>query len=198
MARHFSAPLPKEACDVLPAAATPSGEAVAIWSTILAWCAVDALGDMCDPEDCAHAAADAFNRLRLREPMAEAFAAAGMVGEARWRAAARVRADFAHAAWSADVQAGTGRPAATPLSWLHDPDVAWLIGVHEYQGERYFNKELYERLLWWLALPRLLDIASEETPDGKAIAALEAQLKKRMKAAENSGYRIEALLESGD
>ena len=34
-----------------------------------------------------------------------------------------------------------------PFSWLHDPDMAWLIGVHSYEGVRYFNKELFEQLL---------------------------------------------------
>ena len=194
---YFSAPWSEDARAVLPAKATPLKNAKPIWSTVVAWCALDVLGAFRDPENPASAAAAAFDFLHLREPMAETFAAAGLADEERWRAAARVRADFAHAAWTATPEPAGKRPAAAPYSWLHDPDVAWLVGVHEFEGARYLVKESYERLLWWTALRQLLAIAAPAAPDAKAIAALEQRLQARMRAAAESGYRIEALFDSG-
>jgi hypothetical protein len=168
----------------------------AIWGTVLAWCAMEALGRVCNPKDPEHSAAQLFDTLRLREQMAEGFGRLGMTGEDRWRAAARLRIAFAHRDWAPQPgPADTGFTA--PLSWVHDPDVAWLIGVHEYQGVRYFVKEPYEELLWWMALRWLVDIAAEPTIGPKAISALEEALRSRMHAAQEAGYRVESLLEMG-
>jgi hypothetical protein len=125
--------------------------------------------------------------------MAQSFLKAGMSEEERWRAAARVRAAFAHASWI--PLAKPSRLKSTgPFTWLHDPDVAWLIGVHEWKGDRYFNKEAFEQLLWWISLRPLLDLASAEQLDKEQSAALEDELSSRIRAAARSGYRVEDLL----
>jgi hypothetical protein len=191
---HFSAPWPEEARAVLPTAFRRPAETAGIWNTVVAWCALESLGFFHDSQRPAPAAAELFDRLRLRLPMAEAFANAGLSGEERWRAAARLRASFAHPTWIPESQAG--HPSEVPWSWLHDPDVAWLVGVNEYEGVRYLQKEAFERLLWWMALPRLLAIAEPAEIDVQALSALERRLQARIHAAANSGYRVEALFES--
>jgi glycosidase len=193
--RYFAEPWPADARAVLPAAKTPAAEGPAIWGTILGWCALQALGFQQRPADAVRAAAGLFDDLRLRGPMAEAFEALGLKGEERWRAAARVRAAFVDASWAVGAEAAPGRVVA-PFSWLHDPDIAWLIGVHEYEGVRYFVKEPFERLLWWMALPRLLALAGPPAPAPEAMRALEQRLRARMRAAAEAGYKVEALLES--
>jgi hypothetical protein len=127
-----------------------------------------------------------FDTLHLRALLAEAFAALGLEGEERWRAAARVRAVFA----DESLLSETG---AAPFSWLHDPDIAWLVGLHEYEGVRYIVKEPFERLLWWMALPQLLSLAAAGEPDPVAVRLLEEQLHSRMAAAAATGYQVEAL-----
>lgn len=191
--RHFSSPWPAEARVVLPTAAATPAE-VAVWGTIVAWCALEALGGMLDPEEAEHSAAQLFDAMRLREPMAESFEALGLKGEERWQAAARVRASLAHASWAPGAEAAPGRSTA-PLSWEHDADVAWLIGVHEYDGVRYFVKEPFERLLWWMALRALLRAAAKPRPDLEQLRRLEHELASRVGAAADGGYRVEALFE---
>src|SRR5207237_9613631 len=127
-----------------------------------------------------------FDALRLREPLAEAFSLAGLTGEERWRAAARVRAAFAHATWAPGAETVLDR-AGAPFSWLHDPDVAWLVGLHEYEGVRYFVKEPFERLLWWMALRALLTLAGTPQPDVAKVRKLEHELAARMRAAAQAG-----------
>ena len=191
---RFSTPWPDEACAVLPTAGSTREHATGIWGTLLAWCALEALGRACDPADPDRAAVRLFESLRLREPMADAFAVLGIEGEQRWRAAARVRAAFAHAVWAPGAAPPPARPAAAYL-WLDDPDVAWLIDKHEHQGAHYFRKEPFERMVWWMALRALLAIAAAPRPDPEAARTLERSLTERLRAAEAAGWRVEAFLE---
>jgi hypothetical protein len=193
---QFSTAWSREACAVLPCATATESIERTIWAPVVAWCALEALARSQDPEDPEAAATALFDKLRLRQPIADAFAAAGMEGDERWRAAARLRAAFAHAAWAPGAEPVSIRSAAL-FSWLHDPDVAWLIGAHEYQGQRYFVKEPYERLLWWMALRALLDIAGQEHPSEERIRIVEHEVEARMNAAERAGYQVDALFEQG-
>ena len=182
----------EQACSVLPAG-REKGD-IARWVTVVAWAAMHSLGEVLDPLEPEQAGTRLFDALKLREPLADIFAQFGLDGEERWRAAARVRAVLANIAWAP----GARRSAASPHSWLHDQDVAWLIDVHEYQGTRYFNKEKYECLLWWMALPALTRIAKRETPDKRAIEKLEKEIQSRSDAAAKAEYQIMALFETGE
>src|SRR2546428_9265408 len=88
---------------------------------------------------------------------------------------------------SAALETGLG---SRPLDWIHDPDVAWLTGVNEYQGVRYFVKEPFEQLVWWMALPALLHLASEASPSAQAVRALERDIAAYLEAAAAVGYRV--------
>jgi hypothetical protein len=193
--QYFSKPWPAEARAVLPSSNGEDTNQAGIWGTVIAWCALEGLGQFYDPLEPEHAGAQLFEAMKLREPMAQSLEKLGVEGEERWRAVARVRASLAHPSWAPGAAPASGKTAA-PLSWLHDPDVAWLIGVHEWEGVRYFVKEDYERLLWWMALPALLAMAGAPRPDVEAIRDLENDLESRMRAAQESGYRVEALIDS--
>jgi hypothetical protein len=171
-----------------------TSECIPTWGAVVAWCALEALGWLKNPAEPQHAAAALFDSLRLREPLAECFSELGLEGEERWRAAARVRAALAHSSWGPGAYAFPVRPVA-PLSWVHDPDVAWLIGVHEHEGIRYFNKEAFERLLWWMALPALLAISAQPETSAQRLKELEGELQSRFRTAAAARYRVESLLE---
>ncbi|MFB3813333.1 MAG: alpha-amylase family glycosyl hydrolase [Terriglobales bacterium] len=194
--RCFSATWPETARAVLPSRRADGDAASAIWSTVIACCAIEALGTIRDPADCDAAATELFDALRLRYVLAEIFEVFGMEGEERWRAAARVRAAFADVAWTPGP-ATMPAIGAAPFRWLHDPDVAWLIGVHVYEGISYFVKEPFESLLWWMSLRSLLTLLEHPRPDPNAVRQLERQLHQRIQVAADAGYRVEVLLESG-
>jgi len=169
------------------------------WIAILGWSAVEAIGAKRNPENPDAAAAELFDTLRLRGPLAAAFAGQGVAGEEDWRAAARLRASFAHASRSAApaAQRSPARASVRGATWLQDPDVAWAIGVHEYEGVSYFVKEHLERLLWWMALRDLLQAATAPKPEHDRVALIEEAVRDRMRAAERGGYRVEVLDELG-
>jgi glycosidase len=189
---QFNRPWSTHACAVLPNdSANGNGPQ---WASVVAWGALQALGELLDESNPGPAATRLFDALRLREPLAESFARLGLEGEERWRAATRVRVVFANEAWLP----GSKRSARSPYSFLHDPEVAWLINVHEYQGVRYFNKEMYECLLWWMALPALVRIAESSSLDRNQLRELELQVRSRIDAAEAAGYQVMALFELGE
>ena len=195
--KQFPSRLTGEVKSILPVEAVEEGQTIdPLWSSVVAWAAVEALGAYHDPKDQNTAAARLFDALRLREVIAEIFSLAGMTGDDRWRATARVRTSFAHASWAPAAEAGTAKPAAL-FTWMHDPEVAWLIGVHEWEGVRYFNKELFERFLWWMALPALLKAAGQPKPDESSLTAVRDELESRMKTADEAAYRVESLLNRG-
>ena len=127
-----------------------------------------------------------FDALRLRDPLGAAFTSSGLADEERWRAAARLRASFAHSSLS-----------TAPFAWLHDPDVAWVVGVHKYEDVSYLVKEQFERLLWWMNLRTLLEIADTERFDLEKLFAVQKQISIRMLAAEDAGYKVETLEQAG-
>ena len=190
--KYFRVAWSTQACSVLPSDA--GKENAARWASVIAWAAVRTLGELLSPSGPDQAGAKLFDALRLREPIANALSRFGLTSDEHWRAAARVRAILANDAWLP----GAKRSAKSPYSWLHDPDVAWLINVHEYEGVRYFNKEMYECLLWWMALPALLRLSELEVPEPKRLHELEIEIESRMDAAESAGYQVMALFELGE
>ncbi len=86
----FPAPWTVAARRVLPSP-SPQFTATAMWGPILAWCALELLAESIEAEKPERVALDLFDRLRLREPFAQAFAALGFEGEEGWRVAARIK-----------------------------------------------------------------------------------------------------------
>ena len=186
----FASPWPRAARMLLAADGTGT------LGPIVAWAALEALGRAADPAHPEEAASRMFDSLRLRSVVAEALGPLGVEGEDRWRAAARVRLAFVHAPSAPTIiapktatsAATTTRPAA--LDMLTDPDAAWLAGVNEYDGVRYFVKEPFESLVWWMALPALLTLGAEKSAAPDAIRRLERDIDTRLRAADAAGYRM--------
>jgi hypothetical protein len=86
----FAKPWTVAARRMLPSP-SPHITATAMWGPILAWCALELLAESIDPAEPNRIALDVFDRLRLREPFAHAFAALGVEGEEGWRVAARIK-----------------------------------------------------------------------------------------------------------
>jgi len=74
--------------------ANPQLPSTALWGPVLAWILLETVAEAVDAGDTERAAAEVFDRLRLREPLAQAFHALGLEGEEGWRAAARIKALF--------------------------------------------------------------------------------------------------------
>jgi hypothetical protein len=203
----FPAPWTVAARRMLPSP-SPQLTATAMWGPVLGWCAFELLAESIDAVNPERIALDLFDRLRLREPFAQAFTALGFEGEEGWRVAARVKVGLL-------IEAGAGKPeeaiaviepatamgervALSPAMWL-DADVRWLTGVHEAEGHEYMVRESYEELLWWLQLPSLLRLAGETAPsrvasNRSAVQTMSRTVEEALAAAEAAGYCVDLLL----
>ena len=104
----FQAPWTVAARGVLPNP-SPRLTATAIWGPVLGWCALELLAESIDSENPEPVALDLFDRLRLREPFAQAFAALGFEGDEGWRVAARIKVVLL-------AGSGVGKPLEEPLN----------------------------------------------------------------------------------
>jgi len=190
---------------MLPSA-SPKRTATEMWGPVLGWCALEVLAESFDKENPEQAALEAFDRLRLRGPIAESLAALGFEGEESWRVAARIKVLLLTGAGVGEAEeakkaeeATTGEEAAeekvalAPVLWL-DPDVRWLTGVHEDEGHFYVVRESYEELLWWLLVPSLMRMAEEAQPSPAAARELSRTVDEALATAEAVGYRIDSVL----
>jgi len=217
----FPAPWTPAARRMLPSP-SPQLTATAIWGPVLGWCVLELLAESIDVENPEDVALDLFDRLRLREPFAEAFTALGFEGEGGWRVAARIKVLLLTGAGAGKVEeapepAGETAKATEPVEeaasadadktqedsdervalepslWL-DPDVRWLTGVHEAGGHEYLVHEAYEELLWWLQMPALLRLAGESAPGRAEVEEMSKTIEEALASAESAGYRVDLLL----
>jgi len=193
----FPEPWPAAARNVLPSL-SPHRAATAVWGPVFAWNVLELLAESVNPANPQAAALDLFDRLRMREPLAQAFQHLGFEAEESWRVAARIKVALLIEArvFAPDEPAEPLIPVLSPLLW-QDPDVRWLTGAHEDEGKTYFVKESYEELLWWLQLPALCKLAAAVTPSRSAIQQIGRMIAEATASAARAGYCVEALFKSG-
>ena len=104
----FPAPWTPAARRMLPSP-SPEFTATAMWGPVLGWTVLELLAESIDVENPERVALDLFDRLRLREPFAEAFTALGFEGEEGWQVAARIKVLLL-------TGAGAGKTEETPAS----------------------------------------------------------------------------------
>jgi glycosidase len=103
----FPAPWTAAARRVLPSP-SPQFTATAMWGPLLGWCALELLAESINADHPERVALDLFDRLRLREPFAQAFGALGFEGQEAWRVAARIKVVLL-------TGAGVGREEKPPV-----------------------------------------------------------------------------------
>jgi hypothetical protein len=211
----FPAPWTPAARRMLPSP-SPQFTATAMWGPVLGWTVLELLAESIDVENPEHVALDLFDRLRLREPFAQAFTALGFEGEEGWKVAARIKVLLLTGAGAGKTEetpepvAEAEKPQTTeaemlivpeelvalaPSLWL-DPDVRWLTGVHAAGGHEYLVRESYEELVWWLQMPSLLRLAGEASPTRTDVEQMCRTIEEVLSSAESAGYRVDLLLGS--
>ncbi|HXP10692.1 MAG TPA: hypothetical protein VN828_19475, partial [Acidobacteriaceae bacterium] len=206
---EFSEPWSREARMILPSTNSELHPSVVL-GPVLGAALLEAMAEAIGGKDTAATALGLFDRLRLREAFARAFAGGGEPTQDGWRAAARIRLVFLAQTLVPAKKTPEDGFAGLPLELWQDGDARWLLQVNESDGEEYFNKELHEQMLWWVQLPALLDLAAQ-TPVPEAVAAgpvtgkktrrsparpvastelIEEKVKRAGEQAEQAGFRL--------
>ena len=158
----------------------PTASAPPAWGPLVLWLVLESLSTHVSP-------LEAFDSMNLRPAVAETFAALGLEGEAKWRAAAQVRMQlqFASSPLPSHV-------LASEKFW-RDPDVRWLAGVNRSEGTEYLNQECFEELLCWIEVPALLQAAASSQTAEK-LKLITAELTTAITLLKQSGYEYERFI----
>jgi hypothetical protein len=121
---------------------------------------------------------------------------------AAWWAVTTIKVLISHQGWF-EMAGFLSKRAQLPHqileSWLGDSEVQQFLQVNRYRGTLWFNKEVFEQLMWWMLVVAVVTVSAD--PDRSAaevteeITAAYSIVKTLRQAAEESGYQIEALLE---
>ena len=175
LAGSFTSDWPARSRPILPTEKAETRQ-LRTWAPIVAWILLRELPGT---------PSETFDRLLLRQALADIFASLGMEGEARWQAAAQVRLLLSELAT---------RPGAIRSEALfYDPDARWLAGANESSGTRYVNQEQFAELVTWLQLPALLELAGNGRAPGDG-TAIEQSATDALRAMEQAGYALEQYL----
>ncbi len=175
-------PWPASFARVLPLAETQAEEAShSIWAPVLAWTVLRLLETSTRP------AGEFFDALQLRAAHAEIFSSLGLDGDRAWRAAACVRVLLFHPDTSQSLVSLFGT-----RSFWNDLDIRWLAGVNEYEGKTFLNRELFERLVAWMALPSFLDQPAQTR--GAVLPETPSLPELILGAALENGYELDKLI----
>jgi hypothetical protein len=180
-------------------AATDAGETseptLALWSRIFSWAFIHALGKLADPIDYDEQSRSWADEWLLGRIIAGALQEIGLDQVAAARAVVIVKRLTSHQHW---FEARDAEGAYTVLeSLLSDSEVQQLLGVNRYQGILWFNKQSFERLLWWLLLAAIM-LSSDATRPAEEVAAEIAACYRTVRRlrldATAAGYQVEKLL----
>jgi len=184
-----------EARRVLPSR-SPRIDSTAVWAPVLGWLLLKVLAEWIEAgarteakpastEAVGKRAIELFDQLRLRTAFGESFAFIGVEGEDAWRASARIRVAFLP--FGPDSHS-VAQEETSP--WWSDADVRWLTGLHRTKDGWYFNKESYEQMVWWSALPEMQRVDPDASTEKARLRKLGTQIEAELTVAEQSKYRL--------
>ena len=167
------------------------------WGTLLGWLFTHALGKVTDRVDFEQVSRSWIDEWLLGKIIAGALQDLGLDEGAAWYAVEMIKVLTSHQRWFQIRSPVEQQVHGVLESWMKDDDVQRILQVNRYQGVLWFNKEAFERLLWWMLL--LAAVAMDVEP-------LRPQAEEEFgmaydvvgvlqEAAQESGYQVEALLE---
>lgn len=123
---------------------------LASWGVLLAWVFTHKLGQICGDTDVAARSRSWVEEWRLDRMIASSLQSLGLDGAPAWRGALGTKVLISHERWF-DIPASEQVRADTVLeTLLKDTDVQQLLQVNRHNNILWYNKEAFDRLLWWL------------------------------------------------
>jgi glycosidase len=175
---------------------TGLGDDLPIWSRVFGWAFVHALGKLEDMADYDEQSRSWIDEWLLGRIIARALQEVGLDETAAARAVVIIKRLTSHQHWFAAQDTAGAHETLEAL--LRDSEMQQLLGINRYQGVLWFNKQSFERLLWWLLLLAAVmisaDAARAPSEVTEEIAACYTSTRRMRAAAAESGYQVEKLL----
>lgn len=173
---------------------------VGSWSTLLGWLSTHALGRMADPSAYAQVSRSWQDEWFLGRVISGALQEVGLdEGSAAW-AVTKIKVLTTHQRWFEIDPGDDGQAHRILRSWLRDDEVHGLLQINRYRDVLWFNAEAFEQLLWWMEIVAAVAIIADvDRPRDRALQKMvtcHELLSTLRRAKEQSGYRVEQLLEA--
>jgi hypothetical protein len=171
---------------------------VAIWGSLFGWCFVHSLGKVAQEASFDQQSRSWIDEWLLGKIMASALADFGLSEPDAWRAIAVIKLLTTHQRWFETKGPQEKRAYQVLEAALQDAEIQQFIQVNRWQGALWFNKEVFERWLWWMLVLAVVDARRTRSADEAAQHIIErhAVIADLLHAEEKSEYQIEKLLEA--
>jgi glycosidase len=170
------------------------------WGTLLGWLFTHALGKTAGEAKFAQTSRAWIDEWLLGKVIAGALRDLGLDEDIAWRAVAVIKLLTSHQRWFEMQTPKTRRAYYVLDAWLKDDDVRQFLQVNRYEGVLWFNREAFERLLWWMFLAAAVTISAGPLREAKEVAleivACYDVVRGLQRAGEQSKYQVERLLEA--
>ena len=169
----------------------------AIWGSLFGWCFVRCLGKVIQEADFDQQSRSWIDEWLLGKLMAGALADFGLSEGDAGRAVAVIKLLTTHQLWF-EMQGPPDKRAYQVLqAALQDAEIQQLIQVNRWQGALWFNKESFERLLWWMLCLAVVDAQRDTsaTDQVQPIVKRYGIVAELIQAEEKSEYQVEKLIE---
>ncbi len=177
------------------------GEDMRTWGTLLGWVMVHELGKVVQETNFEQQSRSWIDEWLLGKIIAAVLQDLGLDEAAAWQSVAIVKLLTTHQCWF-DAETPRKKRAYQALEIiLKDQEAQRLLQVNRYQGLLWFNKEAFERMLWWMLILAVIEEASapgERPADEVARRIVEHYdvVHELQKAEAKSEYQVEKLVEA--
>jgi glycosidase len=169
------------------------------WVTLFSWLFVHALGEGVNQRDFAKQSRTWIDEWRLDKTISDVLKELGLDDGTTWRAVILVKLLTGHQRWFEPKPPGQKQASAILESLFKDDEAQQFLKVNRYDDIRWFNKEAFEELLWWLMLIAAVEIGSDPLrPINEVVKELNgcySMIQIWQRAEEQSAYQVEKLLE---
>ena len=175
------------------------------WGSLFGWCFVHSLGKLLGKADYEQQSRSWMDEWLLGKLIAGVLQDLGLDEASAWQGVAIIKLLTSHARWFEIELPKPKRAYPVVQTLLGDDEIQRLLQVNRYQGVLWFNKEAFERMLWWmlsLAVVEETYAALRLGPERPAVEVAQAIVahydivKKLQQAEKKSGYQVEKLVEA--
>ena len=165
-----------------------------VWGTLFGWLFTHALGKAVDEPGFEQQSRSWIDEWLLGKIILRTLQGLGLSEEAAQESVTLIKLLASHQRWFEEPD-GEGRTYRVLERLVRDDDVRQFLQVNRYQDLLWFNKETFERLLWWMLAVAAVEVASRKT-SGAAEELLSCRrvVEELLLAEERSGYQVEKLL----
>jgi len=175
------------------------------WGSLFGWCFVHSLGKLFGKADYEQQSRSWMDEWLLGKLIAGVLQDLGLDEASAWQGVAIIKLLTSHARWFEMELPKPKRAYSVVQTLLGDDEIQRLLQVNRHQGVLWFNKEAFERMLWWmlsLAVVEETRAAPRPGPERPAVEVAQAIVahydivKKLQQAEKKSGYQVEKLVEA--